>query len=77
MVQLSHLYMTTGKTIALTRWIFVSKVLFTIRAGHHHSGRARSASTAGGRAGDGVASPQASVSAEVPSQTECDEYVLR
>ena len=26
MVQLSHPYMTTGKTIALTRWIFVSKV---------------------------------------------------
>ena len=26
MVQLSHLYMTTGKTIALTRWTFVSKV---------------------------------------------------
>ena len=25
MVQLSHLYMTTGKTIALTRWTFVSK----------------------------------------------------
>ena len=25
-VQLSHLYMTTGKTIALTRWTFVSKV---------------------------------------------------
>ena len=24
MVQLSHLYMTTGKTIALTRWTFVS-----------------------------------------------------
>ena len=24
-VQLSHSYMTTGKTIALTRWIFVSK----------------------------------------------------
>ena len=24
-VQLSHLYMTTGKTIALTRWTFVSK----------------------------------------------------
>ena len=24
-VQLSHLYMTTGKTIALTRWIFVAK----------------------------------------------------
>ena len=33
MVQLSHLYMTTGKTIALTIWTFVSKVkslLFTI-----------------------------------------------
>ena len=27
MVQLSHLYMTTGKTIALTIWIFVGKVL--------------------------------------------------
>ena len=26
MVQLSHPYMTTGKTIALTRWTFVSKV---------------------------------------------------
>ena len=26
MVQLSHLYMTTGKTIALTRWTFVSKM---------------------------------------------------
>ena len=25
--QLSHLYMTTGKTIALTRWTFVSKVM--------------------------------------------------
>ena len=33
MVQLSNPYMTTGKTIALTRWIFVRKVislLFTI-----------------------------------------------
>ena len=32
-VQLSHLYMTTGKTIALTRWTFVDKVmslLFTL-----------------------------------------------
>ena len=27
MVQLSHPYMTTGKTIALTRWTFVSKVV--------------------------------------------------
>ena len=26
--QLSHSYMTTGKTIALTRWTFVSKVMF-------------------------------------------------
>ena len=26
-VQLSHLYMTTGKTTALTRWIFVGKVM--------------------------------------------------
>ena len=27
MVQLSHLYMTTGKTIALTIWTIVGKVL--------------------------------------------------
>ena len=27
MVQLSHLYMTTGKAIALTIWTFVSKVM--------------------------------------------------
>ena len=26
-IQLSHPYMTTGKTIALTRWTFVSKVI--------------------------------------------------
>ena len=30
MVQLSHLYMTTGKTIAFTRWTFVGKVHQTI-----------------------------------------------
>ena len=29
-VQLSHLYMTTGKTIALTRWTFVGKVISLI-----------------------------------------------
>ena len=27
MVQFSHLYMTTGKIIALTRWTFVSKIM--------------------------------------------------
>ena len=27
MAQLSHAYMTTGKTIALTRWTFVGKVM--------------------------------------------------
>ena len=27
MVQLSHPYLTTGKTIALTRWSFVGKVM--------------------------------------------------
>ena len=30
MVQLSHPYMTTGKTIALTMWIFAGKVMFQI-----------------------------------------------
>ena len=30
MVQLSHLYMTTGKTAALTKWTFVSKVMCLI-----------------------------------------------
>ena len=29
-VQLSHPYMTTGKTIALTRWNFVGKVMFLL-----------------------------------------------
>ena len=29
-VQLSHLYMTTGKTIALTRWTFVDKVMYLL-----------------------------------------------
>ena len=27
MIQLSHLYMTSGKTIALTRWTFLRKVM--------------------------------------------------
>ena len=27
MVQLSHLYITTGKTTALTRWVFVGKMM--------------------------------------------------
>ena len=30
MVQLSHPYMTTGKTIALTRWTIVGKVMFLL-----------------------------------------------
>ena len=30
MVQLSHPYMTTGKTIALTKWTFVSQVMFML-----------------------------------------------
>ena len=29
-VQLSHPYVTTGKTIALTRWTFVGKVMFLL-----------------------------------------------
>ena len=29
-VQLSYLYMTTGKSIALTRWTFVGKVIFLL-----------------------------------------------
>ena len=29
-VQLSHPYMTTGKTIALTRWTFVGKIMFLL-----------------------------------------------
>ena len=38
-VQLSHLYLTTGKTIALTRWTFVGKVmslLFNILSSFYH-----------------------------------------
>ena len=29
-VQVSHPYMTTGKTIALTRWTFVGKVMYLL-----------------------------------------------
>ena len=29
-IQLSHPYMTTGKTIALTRWTFVGKVIYLL-----------------------------------------------
>ena len=29
-VQLSHPYVTTGKTVALTRWTFVGKVMFLL-----------------------------------------------
>ena len=29
-VQVSHPYMTTGKTIALTRWTFVGKVIYLL-----------------------------------------------
>ena len=39
MVQLSHSYMTTGKTIALTIWTFVSKVIsriFFLKSHSHH-----------------------------------------
>ena len=34
-VQLSHPYMTTGKTIALTRWTFVRKVMFAAAKSLH------------------------------------------
>jgi len=30
MVQLSHPYMTTGKTIAFTIWTFVGKIMFLL-----------------------------------------------
>ena len=30
MVQLSHPYMTTGKTTALTKWTFVGKMMFLL-----------------------------------------------
>ena len=34
-VQISHPYMTTGKTIALTRWTFVGKVMSLLFALNH------------------------------------------
>ena len=33
-IQLSHPYMTTGKTIALTRWTFVGKVMSLLESNH-------------------------------------------
>ena len=45
-VQLSHPYMTTGKTIALTRWTFVEKVMSllfnnAIYVGHNFPSRSK------------------------------------
>ena len=43
MVQLSHPYMTTGKTIVLTRWTFVGKVMSllfnAVKVGHSFSSK--------------------------------------
>ena len=36
-VQLSHLYVTTGKTIVLTKWTFVGKVMFLLLMATHSS----------------------------------------
>ena len=36
MVQLAHLYLTTGKTIALTIWSFVGKVMALLWLLVHH-----------------------------------------
>ena len=33
-VQISHLYMTTGKTVAFTRWTFVGKVMSLLFPSH-------------------------------------------
>ena len=38
-VQLSHPYMTTGKTIALSRWTFVGKVVSAVYVGHNFSSK--------------------------------------
>ena len=43
-VQLSHLYMTTGKTIALTRWTFVGRVMsllfkYVVQVAHSFSSK--------------------------------------
>ena len=37
-VQLSHLYMTTGKIIALTMWTFVSKLMSLVQRRNSHDG---------------------------------------
>ena len=44
MVQLSHPYMTTGKTMALTKWTFVNKVMsllfkYVVQVGHSFSSK--------------------------------------
>ena len=44
MVQLSHLYMTTGKTIALTIWTFVGKVISLLQRSKLRLGEVESSS---------------------------------
>ena len=41
MVQLLHPYMATGKTIALTRWTFVSKVMTLLSLCGHRKEKER------------------------------------
>ena len=36
-VQLSHPYMTTGKTVAFTRWTFIGKAMYAVYVGHSFS----------------------------------------
>ena len=44
-VQLSHPYMTTGKTIALTRWTFVGKVMSIGKCLHEQYEKAKRENT--------------------------------
>jgi len=46
MVQLSHPYMTTGKTIALTMWTFVGKVIDIGRGTKNKSYKVKNKKTA-------------------------------
>ena len=83
-VQLSHPYVTTGKTIALTRWAFVGKVMSLLfnmlsrlvrgaRGSAHGKGHEEGGSTYA-KAGSSLRSPPGNSRASTPKTRVCLLY---
>ena len=71
-VQLSHSYMTTGKTIALTRWNFVGKVMCSPNS---HEGTDKSKE--GNQSSDEVILALCFITNKIPNNQMLTDIVLR